>query len=371
MLIGALYKKSVIDQRSGAECFIYFQKNDAFLAIYQNGRYLYSKSLRYSLREINERFCALIGERVDEDNFFAMLKRDGLNTSDTRYQQQFMKLFGEVFLYINDISVYGKRYCNISQIDRVYIGTEIGIIAGMNEYAKSYMGLESHNFDFNISSNAKDNYVDQVHLMMALAAQIYKESNEEDTFNLTIFKRPDPLSKRPVGTLLAFVAAGLAVSLIYPAYNYGFGAYKLVAYKINSNEYNNNVLPEANTIRNQISALESQDKQISEELSKELTVLNGRVNLLEEIRDKRVNYHMKALVMTDLVQLCNKNNVKLSEIAQNNNNVILSLVGQNEKNITELIDEIANTKRYSIRTKMIMKNDNTSRYESNISMEIL
>ncbi|MDR2635604.1 MAG: hypothetical protein LBC08_02110 [Campylobacteraceae bacterium] len=370
-LIGALYKKGIIDQHGGAECFIYFQKNDAFLALYQNGNYLYSKSLRYSLREINERFCALLGERVDEDTFFSMLKKDGLNTTDIKYQQQFMKLFGEIFLYINDISVYAKRYCNISQIARVYIGTDIGIIFGMNEYAKSYMGIEALDFNFNISINSRENYIDQIHVMMALAAQVYAESMDNSSVaNFTIFKRPDPLSKRPAGKFLAVAGAALAVMLVYPIYQYGFGAYNLVSYNIKKAKYDN-VKKDADNVRVELSNLRAQSGEISKQLTTENAILKTRTGLLEEIRSKRIDYAMKATVISDLVSLSNNNSVKIEKIEQHNNTVVISLVGSDEKRFTEFINAVADTKKYGIRTKEIVKDANTSRYRSDINMEIL
>jgi hypothetical protein len=370
-LIGALYKKGIIDQHGGAECFIYFQKNDAFLTLYQNGHYLYSKSLRYSLREINERFCSLLGERIDEETFFSMLKKDGLNTTDIKYQQQFMKLFGEIFLYINDISVYAKRYCNISQIARVYIGTDIGIIFGMNEYAKSYMGIEALDFNFNISINSRENYIDQMHVMMALAAQIYAESDEDSTTaNFTIFKRPDPLSKRPAGKFLAVAGLALAASLAYPGYQYGFGAYKLVSYSVKNAKYTT-VKSEADILRGQIGGLEAQSKALNEQLTAEKAILRTRAGLLEEIRSKRVDYAMKATVISDMISLSNDNSVKIEKIEQHNNTIVISLVGPDEKRFTEFINAIADTKKYSVRTKEINKDANTSRYRSDINMEIL
>ncbi|MDR0762332.1 MAG: hypothetical protein LBF13_04715 [Campylobacteraceae bacterium] len=370
-LIGALYKKGIIDQHGGAECFIYFQKNDAFLALYQNGHYLYSKSLRYSLREINERFCSLLGERIDEDTFFSMLKKDGLNTTDIKYQQQFMKLFGEIFLYINDISVYAKRYCNISQIARVYIGTDIGIIFGMNEYAKSYMGIEALDFNFNISINSREHYIDQIHVMMALSAQIYAESDDNSTIaNFTIFKRPDPLSKRPAGKFLAVAGLALAASLAYPIYQYGFGAYKYISYNIKETKYNE-IKPQADTLRTQIGSLQAQSDAISKQLTNENSILKTRTSLLEEIRSKRIDYAMKATVISDMVNLSNNNSVKIEKIEQHNNTIILSLTGLDEKRFTEFISAVADTKKYTVRTKEISKDANTSRYRSDIHMEIL
>ncbi|MDR2099787.1 MAG: hypothetical protein LBP40_03020, partial [Campylobacteraceae bacterium] len=370
-LIGSLYKKGIIDQHGGAECFIYFQKNDAFLALYQNGHYLYSKSLRYSLREINERFCAMLGERVDENTFFAMLQKDGLNTTEIKYQQQFMKLFGEIFLYINDISVYAKRYCNISQISRVYIGTDIGIIFGMNEYAKSYMGVEALDFNFSVAINSKEQYIDQIHTMMILTAQLYTESDTNEASNFTIFKRPDPLSKRPAGKFLGVIAASLLISLLYPAYQYGLGTYKMIAHNIKEREYIDEIKPAADALRGQIATLTRENDEVNAQLQNEITILKTRNNLIAEIRSKRVDYSMKAAVVSDLTSLANNNTVKIEKIHQQNNTIVLSLVGSNEKHFTELMNTIANTGKYSIKTKEIVKDANISRYRSDIHMEIL
>ncbi|NOX14880.1 MAG: hypothetical protein GXP61_02420, partial [Epsilonproteobacteria bacterium] len=55
-LLQSLYKKNFLEPDT-VDCFIYFQKDDAFLAIYRDGEYIYSKSLHYSLTQINEKFC--------------------------------------------------------------------------------------------------------------------------------------------------------------------------------------------------------------------------------------------------------------------------------------------------------------------------
>jgi len=72
-LISSLYQKALLES-DGTDCFVYFQKNDAFLAIYRGGEYLYSKSLHYSLTELTEKFCELIGKRIDEEDFYKLLR---------------------------------------------------------------------------------------------------------------------------------------------------------------------------------------------------------------------------------------------------------------------------------------------------------
>ena len=177
-LVKALYRKNFLEPE-GTHCFVYFQKTDAFLAIYKGGEYVYSKSLHYSLKEINEKFCELIGERVDEEDFYKILTNEGLKSSNSVYQQNLMQLFGEIFLYINDVLVFSKRSYNIDVIDRIYIGSEIGTFSGIAEYGKSYLGLESYEFNFSIAINSKEWYIDQLHILMMLNAQMYMENPDD------------------------------------------------------------------------------------------------------------------------------------------------------------------------------------------------
>ena len=203
-LIKSLYQKNLIEP-DGTHCFIYFQKNDAFIAIYGNGEHLYSKSFQYSLKEINEKFCALIGERIEEEDFYKFLMNEGFRTTKTAYQQALMQLFGEIFLYINDVIVFAKRTSNFDSVSRAFIGSEIGAFSGITEYGKSYLGLDSSEFNFNIAINSKEWYIDQVHILMMLSAQLYLQDNF-DGINFSLHKRPPPLMARPACPLIHIIA---------------------------------------------------------------------------------------------------------------------------------------------------------------------
>ena len=89
---------------------------------------------------------------------------------------------------------------NIDYIDKIFLGSEIGTFSGIEEYGRSYLGLESFDFNFNIAINSKEWYIDQIHILMMLSAQLYFE-NHDDQLNFSIFKRPPPLKYRPVGQL--------------------------------------------------------------------------------------------------------------------------------------------------------------------------
>lgn len=148
-----------------------------------------------------------------------------------------MQLFGEIFLYISDVLVFTKRSYNIDFIDRIYLGSEIGTFSGIEEYGKSYLGLESFEFNFSIAINSKEWYIDQIHILMMLSAQLYME-NPDDNLNFSIYKRPPPLKYRASGKLLGILAASIIVSLAYPTYQFAYHTFLSIKAAKETSEYN-------------------------------------------------------------------------------------------------------------------------------------
>jgi hypothetical protein len=362
-LVSALYKKALIDS-DATDCFVYFQKNDAFLAIYKGGEYLYSKSLNYSLVQITEKFCELIGERIDEQDFYTLLTTEGLKSSNVSYQTYLMQLFGELFLYINDVLIFAKRSYDIDVIDRIYIGSEVGVFIGIDEYAKSYLGLESHEFNFSIAINSKEWYVDQIHILMALASQVYLEE-KDDTLNFSVFRRPPPLAQRPVGKLIGVCAASLLLTLAYPAYQFGYSQFLNI--KLSSQTEKFNMLnKENNDIKKQLDALNTQKEKVTALVVKESEKLEFRKKLIKEIHKKKTDYPMKAAMLVSLLDISNKYDGKVSEVTFKDELLTFSIQNINEKNITEFIKELTELKKYKITTDKIEKNQETNLYLSKI-----
>lgn len=366
-LIKGLYQKKLLED-SGIHCFVYFQKNDAFLAIYRMGQYLYSKSLRYSLKEISEKFCESIGERVDEEDFYQLLVNEGLKFSNTTYQQHLMKLFGEVFLYINDVLIFSKRSYNIDTIDKFYIGTEIGIIGGIDEYSKSYLGLESYEFNFNIAINSKEWYVDQMHILMVIAAQVYFD-NPEETENFTIYKRPPAFNKRPVGKLFGFIGGALLLSLAWPAYQVGHSV--KFNYDYNALNQKHKILKQDNDqIKSKLDSLEKEKSALNEKRNIQKDRLEFRKKLLNEIHDKKARYPMKGMIIHELASLINERGIRVEQVQILENELTLSLVSRNEKRLTELLKDISHHGDYAVSTKEIIKSEDSLFYSSDVSVKV-
>ncbi len=362
-LISSLYQKALLESE-GTDCFVYFQKNDAFLAIYRGGEYLYSKSLHYSLTELTEKFCELIGERIDEDDFYKLLTTEGLKSTNISYQSFLMQLFGELFLYINDVIVFAKRSYSIETIDKIYIGSEIGSFIGVDEYAKSYLGLESYEFNFSIAINSKEWYVDQIHILMILTAQVYFE-NRDNKLNFSIYQRPPPFKERPVGKLIGVIAASLILTTAYPAYQYGHSQFLQIKINQATSKYKK-ANAKANVIRAKIAKLKKDRAKIVALVKKESEKLEFRKKLLTEIHKKKTDYSMKALILVELINISNKYKSKMDVITYDKNNIKLSIQNRSEKKITEFIKELTKLKKYKITTDKIKKDLKNNLYLSQI-----
>lgn len=366
-LIKSLYIKNILESNS-TECFVYFQKHDAFLTIYKNGKYLYSKSLNYSLNQINEKFCEMLGERIDEREFINLLINDGLNTDNQSYRQYLMQLFSEIFLYLNDVLTFFRRSYNVEQIDKIYMGSEFGDIQGIEEYSKSYLGIETEKFDFDFTKNKKERQIDQMHILLMLSSQLYL-SRYEKVPNLTIFERPPPFQRRVSGQLTLTVFATLLIALAYPAYNYIHG----YIFETQANQKQQkyiNMRPQVENLRNKIKSLSKIKKQIIAAYNTEKNKLDFRKKLLNEIYIKKVEYPMKAMMFQDLVTIINKKNVHISKLKSDDRQITASLVSTDDKYLTELLREISKTQKYSVSMKRIIKEEKKTYYMSDIKMSL-
>ncbi len=364
-LIKALYRKNFLEPE-GTHCFVYFQKSDAFLSIYKGGEYVYSKSLHYSLKEINEKFCELVGERIDEEDFYKLLTNEGLRATNNQYQQSLMQLFGEIFLYISDVLVFTKRSYNIDYIDKLYLGSEIGTFSGIEEYGKSYLGLESFEFNFSIAINSKEWYIDQIHILMMLSAQLYIE-NPDDNLNFSIYKRPPPLRHRPAGKLLGILAASIIIGLAYPAYQFAYHSFLSLKAVKETSDYNE-LFKRTSNIRQQLATLKAEKDKVDTLVKNETTKFEFRKKLLSEIYHKKISYPMKAAILLEVFQLSNKNDCKVEAVDFKKNQLDIFVRNRSEKKVTEFIQDLTELKKYKINTDKILYDDTIRLYMSKISI---
>lgn len=365
-LMKSLYNRNLLSIDS-TDCFVYFHNDDAFVAIYQNGEYIFSKSIRYSLKNISDTFSKELGKRVDESELFAMLAKSGLRNENSAYQQQFMKLFGEVFVYINDVILYAKRAYGLEKIDQIFLGTEIGNIPGMDEFCYNYVNISTKKLEFKVSKNANEITIDPLHTLLIINGQDYQTSFDE-RFNVSIFKRPPPIWKRPSGKLMQSVAAALLISLAYPGYQFGYDNFFLQEEVKDLNEIDCALAVKVSSMKIDLTKIHKEKKDITEKLNAKNEDLEFRTKLLKEIYSKKVSYPMKAKVLTNLFDKINKHDSNVVSVDNNSTDMVITVRSKKDKYITELMKDISITKGYEVSTELIKKDENTTYYESAIKV---
>ncbi|AQW84497.1 hypothetical protein [Campylobacter pinnipediorum] len=370
LLYSAMYKKNLI-QKSNIDCFINLSKDDAFLAVYQGGEYFTSRSLRYNLTYLKDKFCEQAGERTSDKLFFNMLKQNGISKDDSEdniFSKDIFYILDDCFSYISDIINSLNRIYDIS-INNIFIDTDIGNINGLSKFVSQKLELPVSDLNADLAINKNNIYFAQNHNLMSIEGWNYKEE-ENDDLNFSIFKRPPPFFQRKSGKFITTLAASFLLSLSYPIFNYSYGFFLQKEADKMQEEYNIKHNDELR-IKSKLENLNKEKNIVRDKLTEEEQRFDFRKKLLSEIDDKKNNYKMKSIVLYDLSNLLNKEEIKIKRIYSNDKNITIRVQSDSDKKITEFIKSIAKSPNYSVGTKEISFIEKPIKfYESNISVEI-
>ena len=370
LLYTVLYKKEILQDR-GTHCFMYFTQKDAFVTLYKDGKFLYSKSIEFSLDQIYDKYCELVGEKVDEKEFFSILESEGLKTTNNDYQQNLMKIFGEVFITINDIIIYAKRAFQVETIDQMYIGSVRGPIVGLDEYSQNYLGLQSADLTFNYHVDNDEWYTDQLQYMMLLSAFDYLE-DETSLVNLTMFPRPPSFVNRAGGQFLIATFAAVFVGLLYPLI-YLTGSYTNDAKIYVLNIENNKLQTETDKYKKILGAKKNEIGILDGKIDKLSTEYSAKTKTLTAIYDKKVNYRLKSGIFHAIADELTKFDVNVEMLSSKDDTLWVSLVSSSDRKLTELIKYISDThfdEITQIDIERIEKDPESSYYKGLLKVEL-
>jgi len=340
LLYKALYRKEIL-QDNGTHCFIYFTKMDAFVTFYRNGEFLYSKSIEFSLEQIYDKYCEQVGEKVDEKEFFTVLESEGLKTAKSEYQQNFMKIFSEVFITINDIIIYAKRAFQLETIDHMFIGSVQGPIIGLDEYSQNYLGIQSADLNFNYNVKNDEWYTDQLQYLMLLTSFDYME-DEESVVNLTMFPRPPSFVNRASGQFIITTFAAISLGLAYPLV-YLIGSYINDAKIYALNIENTKLTTESKKYKKILGEKKQQIKVLDTEIAKVSKIYGSKTKTLTSIYDRKVHYRLKSGTFYTIADDLNKFDVHVNNMYTQDDVIWLSLVSSDDRKFTEVIKYISDT----------------------------
>jgi len=376
LLYKTLYEYEILEKKQ-IHCFLYFTQRDATITFYKDGEYLYSKSINYSLQQIYDRYCEFVGKTVDEKEFFQIFQKEGVKTTQIEYQQNFIKLFNEIFITINDIIIYTKRAYKIEVIDQMYIGSDIGPISGIEEYAQNYLGLYAIPMAFDFGIDSDEWYIDQYHFMMVLTVLRYQEKKENpeiefDILNFTKYPRPPVFYKRPSGQFAISITAAILVAAAYPMYFLVY-AYmnELVIYQ--KKKEDEPLSKEVAKYKSILAQKTRQIKQLDNILKAKREKYIAKEKTLEQVYKKKVYYRLQSEQLALFAQDMKEYKVKTNQIESNASNYHIRLIAEDDDKITKFVKEI--THKYDkelkyINIPKIHKDDKSSMYMGNLEVDL-
>ena len=347
LLFRSLYSKEIIDN-GGVHCFIYFQENDAFITIYNEKEFVYTKTIHYSFKQMHERFCELLGEEIEYENFMDFFTNTNLKTTTSIYKEYMIKLYKEIFANVNDILTYVKRALDIEKIEHIYIDTQVQSITKLNEMAEVELNVRSSTFEFNYGFESfDDDCINHLHSLMHLFTTLPKEEKYE--CNFTNYNRPPKFIKRQSGQVILLAAASLIIAFIYPLSYWTFTYAQNLQYTLLEEEYlevhNIKITREA-TIKNR----KADKVKVTALLNHEKDDYIEKKNTLIKIHDVKVNYPMKANLLYKLTKDLNKYKVRLETLSydedvkdSSHKYLKFGLVSSRDKKITDLIKYLTKT----------------------------
>lgn len=366
LMFHALYKKNMLSAQN-IDAFVVLQDDDAFIAIYQSGEYAQSRPLRYSIKNISEKFATLSGDKLN-DNVFLNIIKNGTNTQDDRSRDFIVEIFDEISYYIGDLINSLSRFVG-SNVSNINLVTDVKM-GNFAEFIQEKVSIPTNYLDLNIAMNSKEVEVDNIHNIMAINSQYYKET-QENNFNFSNFLRPLPLFQRNSGKLILYTLLGLLIGLLYPLYLYVSGIITDVDTADKKSEYEINNADKIR-IEGAIAALEQQISGVSKSIEEEQVVIDFRKNTIKEIYDKKVSYPMKGVVLFELSNLINNKDIQTARINNSNRDMKVTLVSKDEKKLTELMQNVNTSEKYSVLTKEILldKKYGVPSYETNVTIKI-
>lgn len=373
LLFKSLYSKEILED-NGVHCFIYFQENDTFVTIYNEQEFVYTKSIKYSLLEMHERFCELYGERVEYEEFISFLSTQNLKTTSSDYKPLLIKLYKEIFANINDILTYVRRAFEIEKIEHIYIGSQLESVTTLDEIAEVELNVKSSDFNFDYGFESNETFVDQLHALM----HIYTTLPESEKYecNFTLFHRPPKFMQRESGKIFILVAASFAIAFAYPITYWMLTYAQSIQMELLTIE-EKDVRNIKTTRKANIDSIEADKKKIITLLNKEKEDYTNKKNTLIKIHDVKVNYPMKANLLATLSKDISTYSVNIESLEYNENNdtkkVFIDLVSTKDKKITQLIEYLtkAHEGEYTFSLENISYEKESKKYFSKLKVNIL
>ncbi len=346
LLYKSLYQEKLLDS-SLTDMFIFFDNHDTTITFYHKGEYIYSKSIKYSLENIYNRFVEIMQDtKVSRDKFVTILKDSGLKHSNELYRETIIKIMNECFLSINEVDIYVKRAYDIKKVDKIYIDFSWGYLDGVESYVKSYLNSNSNTLSSIYEAMEPSSNISPFHYLMYLSANQLERATL-DIPNLTPYPKPKPFTQRIASKLILGFILTIALFMIPIVYSYFIGI-TLKGQNIILQQKEYKLTRSANIYKKNIKKRREDLKILEKEAEKTSKLFRYKKSELAKVYSKKFNYKLRSEKLAEITNIFKKYDIKSKEIRVINNLYTIEIDAEKEKSITAFVNELTNYFRENI-----------------------
>ena len=311
-----LYQEKIIEPQN--DLYIYFTKDDIFITLYSESKFLQTLIIPEGLDNIYEELIESV--KIKEFNFelfMQLLTKKGLDLNNYAEKEHVLfnelsELFSNKFLIISNQLHTIIRKFGLTTIDRIFMGTPKGVIPGISEFANMYLGVEANDLKFDLDYNPDNVEIDQIlFLSMLYATSAYRHDNQEDNF--TIYYRPPTFFYRKSGQLISISIATIIIALMYPTYQV-IESYLLEAKKQELQQTFNTLKKQNRKLRNENKKITKTLETAKEKKEKIIKYIDNLKLVIKRNYIEKRKYIPKAEFLAMLVNYLHDNEVYVSEI---------------------------------------------------------
>ena len=312
------------------DVFIYFDEDEAFLSCFENGEFVFVKSitkLSILAKQLN----------LSIEEIKSILTTKGLNKNNYEDKNVFSIVeyfFSQFFMKVSNLINYAISYYRLSKINRIFFYSSFEIKNLYDSFVNFWdlSGIEFKKYEIPTDYDAFD-YTATVY-----NSKHYQQENE----NFSVFPKPIPFYKTKTGVLVFLIFISLAFILIDI-----YTKYRII------NNQNSKILTLKKKILKNIrkqkllkNAILKYQKEISEikkeniAIQKQISDISEKVLLLENIQKKECVSNQFA----DLVNELKKYDLKLLSFEKNDNHINLIIISKfdNSSNIARFMKDLYN-----------------------------
>ena len=372
ILYKVLYQERLIDS-SSCDMFIYFGEYDSFVTFYYKGEYLYSKSIKYSLKNIYDRFCKLANEvPMSEDKFREFLANDGTRKGESSHRELLIRVMNECFLSMNDILIYTKRAYDIDSVRNAYVALSWDSDNALEPYVKNYLNMNATALSTLYEKRITTKKSDPICPLMVLNT-LALESGIVTLANLTPYPKPKPLMQRESGKIVTVVFTILALFMVPIIYDFIIGS-SMKANNLLLEKKEQKISIEAQRYKKDIAKKRDELKALESAYGKTKEVYDSKVGEVTKVYNKKFHYQFRSEQLAQITKLLKEYDLQSRKMSISDSLYAIELESKDDKQITAFIKDLVQKyeKRISnVDIKDIRLNKKEGLYKGVLKIEFL